>query len=80
MVVDVADTAGDGDREGMPAQLCRILIVQIVLAVLAGTATVFDDVLVIVADDNRKILVGFDATLADGSMARTPRSPCRREI
>lgn len=74
-MVDSIDSVGDFDSERVPAALCRILAVEIVLAVLAGTLAALDDVLLRVADDNREIAVLLDALLRDGlDGARTART------
>ena len=66
MFVDRADTLGDVDRQRMPAALAGVVGIEVVLAVLAGTAAVFDDVLVVVADDDGEVTVLFDSPLRDG--------------
>ncbi len=66
MVVDGVDAFGDVDGEGVPATLGRIARIEVVLRVLAGAATVLDDVLVVVADDDREIAVLLHPFLGDG--------------
>ncbi len=65
-MVDGVDTLGHLDGQRVPAPLARIVGVEVVLGVLAGTAAVLDDVLVVVADDDREIPVLLDALLRDG--------------
>ena len=60
MVIDGVDRIGDIDRECVPASLCRVFGIEIVLAIVAGTHPVFDDVLFGMADDDSEILVFFD--------------------
>ena len=66
MVVYSVDLAGDLDRQHVPAQLSRVLRIEIVLGILAGTTVVFDDILVVVTHDDREIVVLFDPPFSDG--------------
>jgi len=66
VVVDGADAFRDLDGQCVPALLGRIGRIEVVLRVLAGTAAVLDDVLVLVADDDGEIAVLFHALLGDG--------------
>ena len=65
MAVHAVGRAGDRDREGVPAPLGRVVGIEVVLAVLAGTARALDDVLVVVADDDGEIAVSLDPLLGD---------------
>ncbi len=66
MFVDVAGRLGDGHRERVPAAFRGVLGIEVVLAVLAGTAPVLDDVLLVVADDDGEVAVLLDPALGDG--------------
>ena len=66
MVVDGVDAPRDFDGEGVPTALGRVVLVEVVLRVLAGTVALLDDVLVVVADDDGEITVLFDSLLGDG--------------
>ncbi len=65
MVVEFAERLGHVDREDVPAALA-LVGVEVVLGVLAGTAPVFDHVLVVVADDHVEIAVALHPPLGDG--------------
>lgn len=65
-MVDGVDPFGDVDCDGVPASVLRILWVEVVGGVLAGTATVLDDVLVSMSDDDGEIAVGLDSLFGDG--------------
>jgi len=64
--VSLADGPCDSDGNRVPAEFFGVLCVEVVLCVFTGTAVIFDDVLVRVADDNRKIAVLLDTPLGDG--------------
>lgn len=66
VVIDVSNPARDSDGKDVPAEIRWIVCIEVVLAVLAGTATVLDNVLVVVADDDREIAVGLDSILPNG--------------
>jgi len=78
-MVDRADPFGDIDGEGVPAPLCRIVRIEVVLRVLAGTGAVLDDVLVVVADDDGEIAVLLHPFLGDGLDGLSPAVAVGRE-
>ena len=63
MFVGLADSAGDPDGDGVPAELLGIGRIEVVLGVLAGACVLLDDVLVLVTDDDREVPVLLDAVL-----------------
>ncbi len=79
MVVDGVDAFGDFDGQRVPAEVRRVALVEVVLRVLAGAGAVFDDVFVVVADDDGEIAVLLDTLLGDGFDGALPPIPVCRE-
>ncbi len=65
VVVDGVDRVGDAGGERVPAQLRRVVRIEVVRAVLAGAGPVLDEVLVLVADDDGEVEVLLDPALGD---------------
>ncbi|AAV47547.1 unknown [Haloarcula marismortui ATCC 43049] len=66
VLVNGVDSRSDANRDSVPAELVGVVGVEVVLAVGAGAAAVFNDVLVVMADNDGEIAVLLDAALADG--------------
>ena len=52
--------------ESVPAEGVRIVLIEIVLGVFARAGTVLNDVLILVTDDDGKVVVLFDSLFRDG--------------
>lgn len=75
MTVDGVDPLGDGGRNHVPAEFLRVLGIEVVLTIFAGTAAGLDHVLVTVADDDREIQVLLHPALSDGLDGLPPPLP-----
>ncbi len=65
MVVNPLDPLGNGDSDDVPAELRRVVGIEVILCVSALAAAVLNDVLLGVANDDGEILVLFYALLRD---------------
>ncbi len=65
-MIDGPDTLGDLHGQRVPAQLLGVVRIEVVRRVLAVTAAVFDDVLLLVADDDHEVAVLLDPAFGDG--------------
>jgi hypothetical protein len=65
VVIDGVDRVGDIDRECVPASLRRVFGIEIVLAIIAGTHPVFNNVLFGMADNDSEISIFLDTFFGD---------------
>jgi hypothetical protein len=72
MFLDHIQFGGDIDSKCMPTACSWVLWVEVVPGIFTGTRAPFDDVFVVVADDDGKVSVSFDASLTNAFDSTSP--------